>query len=403
MPRQELVWTIFVASPSDVTEERDALERVVADVNRLLSAQFEARFELIRWERDVSPAYGKDPQALVNEQTPRDYDIFIGVWWNRIGTPTARARSGTLEEFHEAKNRHDADPESVTLMLYFKTVPPTDMSDFDPDQYKAVQEFKAEVRGQAIYGEFPTATMFESSVREHLIRWLQGRQLGTQEPQEDPSGKSPTSELLLEPLDFEEDEEDEGYLELEELIEAEQIALNEALEALNDSITKLNSEINSQAKEFTNLSSATEKPLSTTQKKRLRVEAKRVAKRTALTLNTFVSETSISIPVFRTSLDRTTDAMVRFIPLYLELNGGEDDQDLEGKLQDMYNSMDGAYRSMQGFQESFSKVPRLSVELSKARRAIEKSAQDLVAAFRHGLMSFDAVFVLFPEKGAPKS
>ena len=79
MPRNATILTIFVASPSDVSEERELLDRIVARTNSLLARITPVRLELLRWERDTSPAFGKDPQSVINKQIPQDFDIFIGI------------------------------------------------------------------------------------------------------------------------------------------------------------------------------------------------------------------------------------------------------------------------------------------------------------------------------------
>ena len=102
MPRNEIILSVFVASPSDVSEERDCLDKVVAGINTALARRVGVRLELLRWERDTSPSFGKDAQEVINHQIP-PYDIFIGILWHTIGSPTARAQSGTIEEFELAK------------------------------------------------------------------------------------------------------------------------------------------------------------------------------------------------------------------------------------------------------------------------------------------------------------
>lgn len=55
----------------------------------------------VRWEREVVPTYGESgPQDIINEQLVNKFDILIGVFWTKIGTPTLRASSGTLEEIN---------------------------------------------------------------------------------------------------------------------------------------------------------------------------------------------------------------------------------------------------------------------------------------------------------------
>jgi hypothetical protein len=120
MPRHEKVLSVFVASPSDVTDERTKLEEVVNELNITWSREFGVRLELVRWETHSFPSKGADAQDVINTQIPEDYDIFIGIMWCRFGTPTKRAESGTLEEFLRAKARHDENPSSVDIMIYFK-------------------------------------------------------------------------------------------------------------------------------------------------------------------------------------------------------------------------------------------------------------------------------------------
>ena len=99
MPRQEHVLSVFVASPNDVQEERARLEEIVKELNDTWSRQLGLRLELLRWETHAFPNIGEDAQAVINEQVPTDYDVFIGIMWHRSGTPTGRAGSGTIEEF----------------------------------------------------------------------------------------------------------------------------------------------------------------------------------------------------------------------------------------------------------------------------------------------------------------
>jgi hypothetical protein len=103
MPRQKKVITIFVASPNDVVDERTKLEEVINELNITWSRNIGLRFDLVRWETHAFPGIGDDPQDVINEQIPDDYDIFIGIMWCRFGTPTGRAGSGTAEEFQRAK------------------------------------------------------------------------------------------------------------------------------------------------------------------------------------------------------------------------------------------------------------------------------------------------------------
>jgi len=91
---------LFIASPGDVASERDALDRVVREVNQTHGAPLGYVIELWRWETHAVPGGGR-PQAVINDQIP-EYDIFIGIMWRRFGTPTGVAGSGTEEEYRIA-------------------------------------------------------------------------------------------------------------------------------------------------------------------------------------------------------------------------------------------------------------------------------------------------------------
>ena len=88
MPRHSLVVQVFVASPSDVTNEREQLETLIFETNKIWGRTLGVIFELIKWENDVRPAFGSDPQSVINSQIGDDYDIFIGILWGKFGTKT---------------------------------------------------------------------------------------------------------------------------------------------------------------------------------------------------------------------------------------------------------------------------------------------------------------------------
>ncbi|WP_421287177.1 hypothetical protein [Aeromonas veronii] len=68
MPRNETVIGVFVASPSDVSEERKALESVVHELNKTWSKNLNLRLDLIKWETDIYPGFGEYSQDVINEQ-----------------------------------------------------------------------------------------------------------------------------------------------------------------------------------------------------------------------------------------------------------------------------------------------------------------------------------------------
>lgn len=120
---------------------------------------------LVRWEKDVRPGAGEDPQAVVNRQVG-DADITVVLFWKRLGTPTERAASGTVEEFDRAVERWRQDPRQE-IFTYFKTAP-IDIHKDDLGQAQGVKDFRRRIARTTLDCEFRTGVDFEQKVRSHL-------------------------------------------------------------------------------------------------------------------------------------------------------------------------------------------------------------------------------------------
>lgn len=102
---------VFVSSPDDLRTER----RLVTDVCRDMADILRRDIRALLWEgagrgHPESPPFtaevtGMGPQAVIDNQI-RDaiggYDIYVGMIWLRMGTPTSGWRSGTEAEFRYA-------------------------------------------------------------------------------------------------------------------------------------------------------------------------------------------------------------------------------------------------------------------------------------------------------------
>lgn len=161
----------FLASPSDVLPERKIASTIVDELNSIWGGFLGIVLELVRWETHAYPGIGDDAQAVINDQIDDNYDIFIGIMWGRLGTPTHRARSGTAEEFERAYRRFMTDPTSVRIMFYFKSVAPDEVGE---EQIRAMEEFRERVIGLGVLPwTFATTEDFQALLRLHLSRQVQ--------------------------------------------------------------------------------------------------------------------------------------------------------------------------------------------------------------------------------------
>jgi hypothetical protein len=173
MARTVQLIRVFVASPSDVEEQRQSVREAIVEVNRSLASS-EVRLEFVGWETHVDPNIGDYPQDVVNRQIGDDYDLFLGIMWTRFGTPTKSAESGTEEEFRRAVARHATDPNSVSVKFYFKDMP-IEPSRLDPEQLTKVLDFKRSLGDDfgAYVASFRDASDFDSKIRVDLLRFSQ--------------------------------------------------------------------------------------------------------------------------------------------------------------------------------------------------------------------------------------
>lgn len=99
------VLAVFLASPTDVAEEREIAAGVVDAFNKQLGPYLGWNIELRRWE-DLKPGYGR-PQGIINSDVD-SCNLFIGLLWERWGQPTGAYSSGFYEEFERALARRQA-------------------------------------------------------------------------------------------------------------------------------------------------------------------------------------------------------------------------------------------------------------------------------------------------------
>ncbi|PGB24787.1 hypothetical protein COM06_20020 [Bacillus toyonensis] len=152
------VLRVLIASPSDVQQERDEIERVIFEWNIRYSEELNIILLPSRWENDVVPTYGgMDAQQVINEQLVNKCDILIGVFWTKLGTPTTRHSSGTLEEisiFIEKERE---------VMLYFvdRNIP----RNSNLEEIQRVDSYRSEYGKKGVYAPYDI-----HRIRDHLYK-----------------------------------------------------------------------------------------------------------------------------------------------------------------------------------------------------------------------------------------
>jgi hypothetical protein len=101
MAYQATVIPVMIASPGDVLDEKRAVREILNLWNDVNSRDAKAMLTPVSWETHAAPDLSGRPQELINQRVLRECDLLVGIFWTRLGTPTGKAASGTVEEIQE--------------------------------------------------------------------------------------------------------------------------------------------------------------------------------------------------------------------------------------------------------------------------------------------------------------
>jgi hypothetical protein len=96
------VYHVFLASPSDMDDERKTVRKFFEDYNPRIANQSNLEFKVVDWENYSNIGLGR-PQDLITKQTLEKYKdslvLFIVLLGLRFGSKTGISESGTKDEF----------------------------------------------------------------------------------------------------------------------------------------------------------------------------------------------------------------------------------------------------------------------------------------------------------------
>ncbi|MEU3693163.1 hypothetical protein [Streptomyces narbonensis] len=164
MAFQTTTLPVLIASPGDTTRERKAVEEAILSWNSDRTRVAKVHLLPLRWELDATSELGRGAaQEVINRQFADDADIVIGIFYSRLGQPTADAPSGTAEEIQRAIAR------GAAASVYFSSAP-LDQARLDLDQFRSLQEFRSALQEQGLVGTFESPEDLKAQVRSFLER-----------------------------------------------------------------------------------------------------------------------------------------------------------------------------------------------------------------------------------------
>lgn len=373
MPSTITKYKIFLASPSDLQDERASIDEVISELNLTFGKQYDIHLELLKWETHSAPAVAiNHPQEIITSDLGNDYDLFIGLIWKKFGTPTNDAESGTEEEFLNAYNRFIENSNSLQILFYFNSKP-VSISDINPEQLLKIQNFKSDIgkNKKVLYWDYQDTQQLNKFLRIHIPQRIL-------ELRKTEQNKVAIIELN-EVLQVEIINEDYGLIDYQEMIEDNIRESTESLSRISDATEWIGGQINKKTVEMNAMTANGKQPGRNT--------LKNYFIRTAKIMDNFATRIQPEIPMFYEHFEKGIDALSNVINISrndLNIEQEEIEETLES-LTGLINGISSSIESMDEFLQSVTDLPRMSKELNKAKSNVEITLDNLLDNLRISL------------------
>jgi hypothetical protein len=155
-------YRVLIASPSDLSEERQVATEAVNEWNAQHAAAESVVLLPVKWETHATPRSGVRPQQAINDQLVRQSDILVGMFWTKVGTSTGVAESGTVEEIDQFVKA------GKPALLYFSRRP-IDPDKIDLTQHRRLRIFKAATCKKALISGFTGLDDLRQTLNRNLL------------------------------------------------------------------------------------------------------------------------------------------------------------------------------------------------------------------------------------------
>lgn len=372
MPEQITKYKIFLASPSDLFEERVAAEEVIKELNMTHGNKNNYVLELLKWETHSLPGIAENHiQELINTDIGQDFDIFIGMLWAKFGTPTATSGSGTEEEFNLAYKRHTNNSEQIKFLFYFKNaaIPPNNI---DPEQLLKVQNFKKSVQDKNIlYGQFDSVDIFTKYLRMHIpkkIDELKTSLIKIEEVIDQPTYE-PTEELGL--LDYRENFV--NYLNYS----------NQSLVNIAKDTEWIGEEISKSANDLTRFNKQPDQNQNV---------LRSILHRAASSMDDYTNRLKSESTIFYSNFESAIDAGIGFLNVMIDFINTTNLEDLENTKEEIFRmkaSIQKGISGMESFHLNITEMPRIEQKFNKSRQKMSNELSDFISKLKEILKLTD--------------
>ncbi|TVL44662.1 hypothetical protein [Brachyspira hyodysenteriae] len=165
MPRSTLLYKLLISCPSDIENEINIIKNAIQNFNKTLGDAKNIKIETLYWKDDVVPQMGEDGQSIINNQIVKEADAIIAIFGEKLGSPTPRYESGTIEEIEEMLKA------KKQVFLYFSNKP-IDRRIRDSEEFYKIEKFKEKYGSKGIYAEYKDDDDFKEKVNMYIFKYF---------------------------------------------------------------------------------------------------------------------------------------------------------------------------------------------------------------------------------------
>ncbi|GGK15521.1 hypothetical protein GCM10007962_07240 [Yeosuana aromativorans] len=373
---------LFVSCPSDIVDELDSVKLVVEDINKTMGEQNSYVLKLLNWKTDTYTQIGSDAQEVINNQIESQYDILVGLVWLKLGTPTKRDKSGTVEEINRALKNNEKEQ-----LIYFKTAPPTDITKINPEELKKINQFKNELGDKGVlYHEFSSTTKFESLFRIQLTKLIYDKlsnkditknadSRGLSEIVEDKY--SHITNLIAEVENF-----DERIIELDifnsvEVAESHLNLVTTSLNSMSESMNDWTIKMESRSKEMNVVNNIKDQRLKLSKQKI-------IINLLASELLDFNNRIKNELPIFSENFRKVGSSYSNVLLIAKSFNTNEV-EGIKESAKSLLISSENSLESLATLLKTIMELPPLNFKFNKAKRETEITIKDLTLETMEGI------------------
>jgi len=154
---------LLISAPGDVpVQDMATIRKTISQWNLNLGRVVGLTVLPVSWTEHAIAEFGDRPQAILNNQIVEEADFAVALFYDRLGTPTGEADSGTAEEINVLVEAG----KSVAVLVNSSPRPP--LSGSALDERKLLSSYLEELREKALVFEYA----HEGDLVGHLNNFL---------------------------------------------------------------------------------------------------------------------------------------------------------------------------------------------------------------------------------------